>query len=97
MVLAKVKDFLKELEINTGKLKLNGDKVVINFKNSNDYQKAYEKLSKSDKVDLDIENVDVGEDGTHMVYLADDYDIYLDADYDNDIYTLTFQEVLGVK
>ena len=97
MVLAKVKDFLKELEINTGKLKLNGDKVVINFKNSNDYQKAYEKLSKSDKVDLDIENGDVGEDGTHMVYLADDYDIYLDADYDNVIYTLTFQEVLGVK
>lgn len=97
MVLAKVKEFLKELGINSEGLKLKDTEAVIHFSDSNAFSKAYTKLSNSDLVDLDIENVTVDEDGSHMLYMADDYDIYLDADYDTDNYTLTLQEVLGVK
>ena len=94
MNIGKAKDFLDELGIKTDGLKVGAREAVLPIKNSNEFSRIHSKLSDSDLVDLDIEDVDVNEDSSHLVYLADDYDIYLDADYDKDEYTLKLEEVL---
>lgn len=94
MNIGKVKDFLGELGIKTDGLKVGAENAVLPISNSNEFSKIHSKLSDSDLVDLDIEDVDVNEDSTHLVYLADEYDLYLDADYNKDEYTLKLEEIL---
>lgn len=66
---------------------------VINLDNSNEYSKVYTILDKSSEVDLDTEEISLDVKNSLMVYLADDFDIKLTADFDADIYTVTFEEV----
>ena len=69
------------------------DVYVITLSGSNEYSKVYTILDKSDEVDLDTDEISLDVKNSLMVYLADDFDIKLTADFDADIYTITFEEV----
>ena len=66
---------------------------VISLDNSNEYSKVYTLLDKSDELDLDIEKISLDVKNSLITYLSDNYDVKLVADFDENIYTVTFEEV----
>lgn len=87
----KADEFAKELGISKeGSYTDNG--YVITLKDSNEYSRMYTLLDRSDKCDLDTEEVNLGVTDSIMVYLADEFDIKLQANFDTDRYTITFAE-----
>jgi len=91
MNLDKIKEFLTQLNI-TKEGKLEGNKYIINLGDSNAYSRMYTILDKSELVDLDIENISMNEEESKMIYLSDDYDLTLDANFNDNTYTLTIEE-----
>lgn len=66
-----------------------GDKVVVHLKDSDQWMKLYNKLSKSDFADLDVDTgVQLDMDKWSAVFLTDDYDLTLLGDVDKDEYNL---------
>lgn len=87
----KADEFAKELGITKeGSYTDNG--YVITLKDSNEYSRMYTLLDRSDKCDLDTEEVNLGVTDSIMVYLADEFDIKLQANFDTDSYTITIAE-----
>lgn len=70
-----------------------GTQVVYSIKNSGDYSKVYSKLDNSTIADLDFEQLEMDEHHSTLVYLSDDYDITLYANFDDELYTLTLEEI----
>lgn len=87
-----INELLDKLEIDYSDMNAQNGKFTILFNSSDDYQDAYVKLSKSDLVDLDDEGVIVTEHSNIMKYMADDYDLTLECDFDKDIYKLVIEE-----
>ena len=71
---------------------IQGGKYVIKLDDSNEYSRAYTALDKSELTDLDTEKVSMGLEGSTMVYLSDDYDITLKADFEANEYTIEAEE-----
>lgn len=84
-------DFLSELGIDREGT-MEGNRYVVNLGDSNAYSRVYTILDNSELVDLDVDNVSMTEDGGTIVYLSDDFDITLGADFNKDSYTLTVEE-----
>ena len=63
-----------------------GDTFVITLRNSNEYARAYSLLDNSELVDLDPEFVSMSPTETTMLYLADEYDVFLRANLVDDVY-----------
>lgn len=84
----KADEFARELGIpKEGSYTDNG--YVITLKDSNEYSRMYTLLDRSDKCDLDTDEVNLGVTDSIMVYLADEFDIKLQANFDTDNYTIT--------
>jgi len=66
---------------------------VITLDNSNEYSRIYTLLDKSNLCDLDGEEISLDVQNSLIVYLADDFDIKLKANFDNDVYSVSFEEV----
>ena len=66
---------------------------VVPLKDSNEYSRVYTILDKSDKCDLDTEEISLDTQHSLMVYLADEFDIKLQANFDTDSYSVSFEEV----
>ena len=69
-----------------------GDKYVIDLADSNAYAKAFTVLEKSDKVDLDGDSTLVSPKVGELLFLSDDYDIRLVANYQEDIYKIIIEK-----
>ncbi len=69
-----------------------GDKYVIDLADSNAYAKAFTVLEKSDKVDLDEDSTLVSPKVGELLFLSDDYDIRLVANYKEDIYKIIIEK-----
>ena len=82
-----MENFLKELGINKEFTK-QGDKLVISLEDSNEFSKMYTLLDKSPLVDLDVENIELTSELNTLVYLGDEFDITLKADFKDDVYLL---------
>ena len=87
----KVVDFLNKLGISQEGIEKEG-KYVIDLGDSNAYSRIYTILDKSELTDLDVENISMTEEESTMVYLSDDYDITLSANFGDNKYTLTIEE-----
>ena len=59
-----------------------GDKYVITLDDSNEFSRIYTALDKYDGADLDIESMVMSDSSSIIVYLTDDLDITLKADFD---------------
>lgn len=84
-------EFAKQLGIS-GDGDYVDNKYVINLANSNEYSKVYTILDKSELVDLDVDRINLDVSSTLLVYLADEFDIELKSDFDNDVYTVSFED-----
>ena len=85
-------EFARELGINQPG-EFVDDVYVIPLKDSNEYSRVYTILDKSDKCDLDVEEISLDVQSSFLVYLADDFDIKLQAHFDTNVYTVSFEEV----
>lgn len=85
-------EFAKELGITQQGNYVDGI-YVISLKNSNEYSRVYTILDKSDKCDLDTEEISLDVQTSLLVYLADNFDIKLQANFDTDVYSVSFEEV----
>ena len=84
-------DFLTKLGISQEGVE-QGDKYVIDLGDSNAYSRVYTILDKSELVDLDVENISMTEEESTMIYLSDNYDLTLSANFNDNKYTLTIKE-----
>lgn len=91
MEMNKFVDFLTKLGISQEGVE-QGDKYVIDLGDSNTYSRVYTILDKSELVDLDVENISMTEEESTMIYLSDNYDLTLSANFENNKYTLTIEE-----
>ena len=85
-------EFAKELGIKQEGSYIDGV-YVINLKDSNEYSKVYTILDKSNLCDLDVEEISLDVQNSLLVYLADNFDIKLQANFDNTVYSVSFEEV----
>jgi hypothetical protein len=70
----------------------NNDEYTITLADSDEYAKAYTKLDTAKDVYVDPEGVALSEHSSIMKYLSKDFDVSLEADYDNDVYKVVFKE-----
>ena len=68
-----------------------GDKYVINLEDSNEFSRLYTALDKCEDADLDIESMVMSDSSSIIVYLTDDLDITLKANFDEDKYYLILE------
>ena len=85
----KADEFARQLGI-TKEGKYLDDTYVITLKDSNEYARMYTILDKAENVDLDTENMNLSMQSTIMNYLADEFDIELSANLNEDVYTISF-------
>ena len=92
-----INEFIEQLklpnQITNKALSNSEDEVIYDLLNSDIFSKIYSILDKSSLVDLDYDDLEITDTGSHMVYLSDDYDIILESNFDNDDYTLTIEKV----
>ena len=86
-----LEQLLKDLHI-TKQGKMNGDKYIINLDNSDEFSRMYTVLDKYEDADLDPEEMIMSSSSSLMVYLTDDFDITLKADFDKDTYQMIIEE-----
>lgn len=87
----KIEKLLKELNIDkTGKVQ--DEQYVIVLDDSNEYSRVYTKLDKYEGADLDPEEMVMSDSSSIMIYLTDDFDITLKADFNEDRYYLIIEE-----
>lgn len=85
-------EFVSELGIEElGEEKANSD-FVINLKDSNSYAYYYSLFSRTPLLDLDYENIVVNDKESNLVYLGDDFSVYLSADFESNTYTITIKK-----
>lgn len=85
----KIKKALSEMGFD-GEGSIIDGAYVINLNGSDGYARAYTLLDKNASFDLGAMSMDV--DHSFMTYLGDELDITIEADLDNDKYTLTAKE-----
>lgn len=86
--------FIEDLGISTSDnpISKSDDKWEIVFDSSDDYAQLYSLLTKSDLVDLVTDDSIFSESKSVAKFLGDDYDVTLEADFNNDTYTFTVEE-----
>lgn len=85
------KEFLAHLGI-TKEGRTDGSIYIVDLADSNDYARAYSALDKAAEVDLDNEASANSEHSSMLTFLSDDYDIILEANFDDNVYRLTVKE-----
>lgn len=66
---------------------------VIDFESSDQFNKAFSKLDKSDLVDENEDSSVVNLNVTNVMYISDDYSLNLIADFSADTYKLVVTEL----
>lgn len=87
----KLQKLLNDLHISK-EGKMNGNKYIITLDNSDDFSRMYTILDKYPEASLDPEGMIMSDSSSVMVYLTDDFDITLKADFDRDAYYVIIEE-----
>lgn len=90
-----MKNFLNKIGITTEGYFDESENYVIDLESSDEYNKLYSKLAKSDYVEEDDESSKIDLDVSNIVYSSDDYIINLIADFKQDAYAVVVTEVEG--
>lgn len=80
-------EFATQLGIKTEGT-MDGDRYIINLKNSDEYSKMYTLLDNSTLVGLDPTSTLVTDKVSELVYLSDEYDVKLLANFVDDSYRI---------
>ena len=90
------KEFLTKLGITKeGNYSSDNDAYIIDLSNSDEYGKIFSKLDKSNEVELLEDNQVITEQGSSLIYEAEDesYILNLIADFDEDKYQLIINKI----
>ena len=83
-----INDFLKKLGIEQQYVETDDGQYVIDIKDSNEYSKVYSKLDKNQSV-LEVEDDSVFDlENNTLEFESEDYYLELNADLENDVYSL---------
>lgn len=89
--MATIDEFLDNLGIS-GEYTTSEGEYTLLLSDSDEFQQVYSILSSSDLVDLDVDDVVVNENENILKYIADDYDLTLACNFDDDTYKLVIEE-----
>lgn len=68
------------------------DVYVIQLEDSNEFARMYSRLDKNENLDLDPEGIDLGTEGSTLVYLSDEFDVMLKSDFGEEYYAVEISE-----
>lgn len=88
-----MKELLKSLGITDVGYYSKEKNYVIDFESSDDFNKTFAKLNKSDLVDENEDSSVINLDVSNINYLADRFSLNLIADFGQDIYKLVVTEL----
>ncbi len=89
--MATIDEFLDELGISGDYTTSDGEYTIL-LSDSDEFQDVYSILSTSEAVDLDVDNILVTEDENRLKYIAEDYDLTLECNFNGDIYKLIIED-----
>ena len=90
-----MKDTLKKIGINESGYFSEDDNYIIDFENSEQFNKAFSRLEKSDLVEENEDSSVVDLNVSNVMYVSDDYSFNLIAEFEQDIYRLVVSELKG--
>ena len=90
-----MKDILKKIGITEAGYFSEDDNYIIDFENSNQFNKAFSRLEKSDLVDENEDSSVSDLNVSNVLYVNDDYSFNLIAEFEQDVYRLVVSELKG--
>ena len=88
-----MRDFLSQIGINNdGELTSSGN-YIVDIEDSDEFNRIFSKLDKSDLVDENEDSSVVNVDVTNILYFSDKYSLNLIADFKQDIYKLVVTDL----
>ena len=88
-----MKDILKKIGINEAGYYSDDGNYIIQFENSNQFNKAFSRLEKSDLVEENEDSSVIDLNVSNVMYVSDDYSFNLIAEFEQDIYKLVVSEL----
>ena len=88
-----MKDTLKKIGINEPGYFSEDDNYIIDFENSEQFNKAFSRLEKSDLVEENEDSSVIDLNVSNVMYVGDDYSFNLIAEFEQDIYKLVVSEL----
>lgn len=93
----KIKELLSELGINNvvGSYSKDGKSYIIDIDNSNEYNRYYSRLTRSDLLEEDEDSSTLNIKNSNQIFIGDDFQVSLQAEWDDDRYKLVIKEIRG--
>ena len=90
-----MKDLLKEIGITEDGNYTEDNNYVMDFENSNQFNKAFSRLEKSDLVEENEDSSVINLEVSNVLYVGEGYSFNLIADFSQDIYKLVVTDIEG--
>lgn len=90
-----MKDILRKIGITEAGYFSEDDNYIIDFENSEQFNKAFSRLEKSDLVEENEDSSVVDLNVSNVMYVTDEYSFNLIAEFEQDIYRLVVSELKG--
>lgn len=90
-----MKDLLNKIGITETGYHSGNDNYIIDFENSDQFNKAFSRLEKCDEVEENEDSSVINLNVTNVLYRAKGYSLNLIADFDQDIYKLVVTQLKG--
>ena len=90
-----MKELLKTIGITAAGYFSSDGNYIIDFDDSDQFNAAFSKLSKSDQVEENEDSSVINLNVSNVLFLADGYSLNLIADFEQDIYKLVVTELDG--
>ena len=88
-----MKELLRKIGITEAGYFSSNNNYVIDFDNSEEYNKAFSKLDRTDLVEENDDTSVINMSVSNIMYSNDDFSLNLIADFDNDTYKLVVTEL----
>lgn len=92
-----MKELLKKIGITEAGYFSSNNNYVIDFDNSDEYNKAFSKLDRTDLVEENDDTSVINMSVSNIMYSNDDFSLNLIADFDDDTYKLVVTDLKEKK
>lgn len=92
-----MKELLRKIGITEAGYFSYNNNYVIDFENSDEYNKAFSKLDRTDLVEENDDTSVINMSVSNIMYSNDDFSLNLIADFDNDTYKLVITDLKEKK
>lgn len=92
-----MKELLRKIGITEAGYFSSNNNYVIDFDNSDEYNKAFSKLDRTDLVEENDDTSVINMSVSNIMYSNDDFSLNLIADFDNDTYKLVVTDLKEKK